>query len=407
LNAVRYQTDNIVGRKHWQVGTILGDANTRAQAAAVIAERTHADIVVYGIVRPTTPGRAEFTPEFYVNRNAASYGGETLGSEQFGKPVQIKLNSDTQDFELKLRLDTLRQFFEALQNHNEGDYVTAQSLYEQALKLIDRQSDRQLAAVIELFLGALQMDMQQAINDQSFAEAERSYRTAWRYWPEYARPYLGRAAILYRQVLADKTRSSEGTKSDLVQFANQDCFAIPDTSLTTNAARLAVALRCYEEARNAPVQTPTMDIAAKTAYGIGAVQFLISERLIDDQWSNAVQSFEVVGQLYDSSDASAKRRLRQLMGHMLIQRGLTIICPPDCANPAGATERGYAQALNYYQQGITLLQEFEPGQTCRDAPGRCYAADHDSIVRYCRALKSMAHSLGKDAEAVRVCPPVW
>jgi tetratricopeptide (TPR) repeat protein len=402
------QAANILGWRAQNVGFVIGDPAAREHAAAEIATQTNADLVVYGIVRRTTPGRAEFVPEFYINRNAASYGSETLGGDQFGKPVPISLNTDVQNTDLGLRLDTLRLFFEALQNHDEGDYQTAQHIYEQALGLADAKNDPRVAAVLHLFLGALQLDIQQRSTDEhSFEEANRQYRAAWTLWPEYARPYLGRAAILYEQALADPTRASAESKAALSQFANQSCFEIPDATLTSNAARLGAALRCYEQARNTSGQTPTMDILTKTAFGIGSAQFLVSNLQIEDRWLDAAHAFDTVAAEYTNAEQPAQQRLRQLMGHALVRRALTIICPPDCEKPTNKTQREYMQALQLYEQGITVLQEYAPKQTCRDAPGSCYPADRDSIARYCQALTSMAHQLNRDTEAARVCPRVW
>jgi serine/threonine protein kinase/tetratricopeptide (TPR) repeat protein len=396
--ALQDQADHIKG---WRdVGFITGDSEQRAAQAEEIARKTNADVVIYGIMIPTTPGRARFAPSFYINeesKSASAYGAEILGSEQFGAPVDFVLDTDQGSVNNAIngRLDILKGFLNGLQNYTAEDFEQAHQEFQTVLERVDIQKNAETAAVIYEFLGALEIEQ----GPERYNQAIEYLTNAWRHWPEYARPYLSKGAILYQYALSsfglavEKSVALEQNGPFTSLSDSMRCFEPAEIPRMTGKDYLNLSLRCYEESRDASGQTPTMDMQPKIALSVGNIYLTLSDQTDEDHWKEASESFSEVITIYESSNDQRKERMRRLAAHAYAKRGLITICYPDCGDPDPKTGQEYEQAVEDYKHALELLQS---PQGCRQDMNRCYPSDVPYIETYQEQLQVLEQHLERD-----------
>jgi predicted metal-dependent hydrolase len=388
FTALQGHADHVAGWRRAQggVGFIAGSREQRAAQAAEAARRTNADVVIYGVVTPTSPGRAKFQPEFYIsaeNKDAAVYGAEILGQDQFGAPSEFSLNADEAQAGIRARIDTLKDFLNGLQNYFAQDYVQAHADFEAALRQIGPGD--QAGAVISLFLGAVN------IETHEYAEAQRWLAQAHQRWPAYARPYLSKGALLYQQAQDQLYRSAPQTQT-LELGSSTSCFEPSEIPPLAPIDKLRLAIRCYDAALADADQTSTIDLEPKVVFSQGGVYFILGDKVSPDYWQAARNAFDRVITIYEQSDPTRQTRLFRIAAQAYARRALIVICLPNCDHPTAKTQREYQQAADDYERAIALLQRPDG---CKTDPRRCYPGDIETIAAYKRQLDVLYGFLGK------------
>ncbi len=443
---------NIRGWDDAGVWTITGTKEERYAQALTIAERMNASIVVYGVIEPTRPGWATFTPEFYVADTGIfpgfSQGVEIIGPEQFGSsieyPVDVVSSRRMQD-NLAPRFAALQHFVRGLQSYAVEDFTYARQDFCLALGLelvgegetahcpdISLPSDCLTGetaathkAVIHLFLGALEH------TEKNYSEAMHHAALAHCIWPEYPRPFLTRAAILYSLALEqhqhEQTHSNPETHPTHTVDAHTTCAELDTVPSLTTDQYLDLALRCYDEAFTAEALlttdlTSSMDMQPKMALSRGGIYFLRADRGEAQYWNQAQATFEQVVNSYcaalDGSpgeNQSAESlcapthaqqpdqqrtqsrlrrddRLRRLAAHAHARLGAIIICKPDCENPARKEPEQYQQAVDHYEKALALLQRTK---ACKENSDKCSLSDVPYIKTYQCQLAAIYRFLGR------------
>ena len=381
--------------KSWRdpnVGFILGDLATQEQQAATIAERTNADIVIYGVIMLTTQGWADFEPRFYIRRPAVPYGSEIFGSEQFGRPISFSLLNDSAQSELQQRIDVMRDFFQGIQDYDFGQYAAARGQLQAALKDAEATNDPQILAIIYTFLGALEYDAQTYVQSGDYLKAIDAFDRAHRLWPAYAKPYLGRAAVLYQR--AREQLSGSLTIATASQRQNLACFDPVSVDQLDIIDQLRLSTGCYEEARSVPGQTQTADIETKVQFSKGELAFVLSMHGGEDRWEEARALFKQVIAAYntpDKLDPTRQMRLQRLAAHSYARLGLMIICYPDCDKPQTKSNAEYTEAAQDYEQAINLLRV---AAGCQEQLSLCNPGDDKIIALYQQQLLRLRERIG-------------
>ncbi len=343
---VNNDENHIRGR---EVGCITGNNETQEEQARKIAEKTNATVVLYGVITPTTTGKASFTPKFYVNteaKDAAMYGAEILGSGQFGTPVEYTLNVDSgEQNEITQRINALRDFLNGLQHYNAENLEDANTAFHDALGVIGE--NKETAAVIHEFLAIVN------IEQGHYITATTHLSQAHNLWSDYARPYLSKGAILYKYGLKSLGLATTGITDTLESATSgitvtltdtMNCFTPPEIPLMSGTDYLHLSWRCYDEASLASGTSPTMDMKPKIALSRGNIDLALSISG-EDRWISATQAFSDVITAYENMDEQGKKRLRRLTGHAYAKRGFI----KHRHNPNAAADD--------YEKALDLLRE--------------------------------------------------
>ena len=176
------------------VRVLSGDTpEARAQAAAELAERVEADVVVFGTVE-SRPGQTDVIPEFFVSSRNLSGAEELSGVYPLDT---IKVNSTDPltvrrqtVSSLQPKILALTQLVLGLSHYQLNEYSEAEALFEEALASWPGTNGR---VVVLSFLGnvnGLQGDLD---------AAEGYFADALSLDPEYARARFGAAEVSFHR----------------------------------------------------------------------------------------------------------------------------------------------------------------------------------------------------------------
>lgn len=307
-----------------ETGPLEGDTPAqRAAAAAELASRIRADIVVYGTLE--LGDRSLFRPEFFVSQAKLGGAEELFGQYELGSLVEASgditrnpvVQRDVRDQVLG-RTRALAEFILGLSYLAVSQPGPALDHFE-AARRAPGWDDRDGKEVLYLLLG----NAAAKLGDMD--EAQRAYDQALALEPEYARARLGQADLLF-------------------QRSRADC-----TAPAVDPAGLRRSLVAFETALEAKVRPALSDISLKASFGRGRAYLCLSQAEVEDRWAEAEQAFEQVVDAYlDGND-----RLRELAAESYANLGLVHL--PAIGDPGAVS--GYRTAAADYARAIDLTRD--------------------------------------------------
>lgn len=224
--------------KRAAIGRVEGDTpEARAQAAAELAERLNAHIVIYGNL-DAQGNVATFTPEFYV-AEVRQEADEVVGPHQLGAPVEMRLPLDPNDprtneylrSRLGSRADALVWFTRALILDLSGQHEAAYEVLRQAESVLTDWQEEEGKEILYYFLGREALFLSQ--QDSAWLEpAEAAFLRSLEINPAYARAHIGLGGVYYQraQFLAPEERLSAPFLDQAIAEYAQAVEAGPEAS---------------------------------------------------------------------------------------------------------------------------------------------------------------------------------
>jgi hypothetical protein len=332
-------------------GTIAAAGeDDQAEAAARLAEKIKADIVVYGVV-VADQDRISFRPQFYISNSNRRFNDaeELLGPHDFGS---ITVEGDPSDFafreklrlQLLARTDALARFVIGLSLYADDQFERAGSFFAEAETGIDWGDRKQ---VLHLFQGST------AAQQGNLLAARAAYSRALAADPEYARGRLGAAEVI-----------------TLMNWRAGCRPGIADPAVLEEAAR------GYTSALQAAHQ-PAVDLRPKVAYGLGRVYLCQSLAGTAERRADAEQQFRAVIAEYQRGTGRLKGLAAESHGFL----GLLYLPVPDDPDPtpeyrraADENQVAVALAAELNDHGLQALYHVRSAHI-HIALGRCAEAD--------------------------------
>lgn len=280
-----------------QVGEVNGrSSEERAFAAASLADRINAHMIIYGAVDISEDGWFAL-PEFYIAETNFYQAEEITGQHQLGRPFPIAGQGNIAGLikasnEMTLRTRVLSQIVIGLSFYAIEDYTKASEAYL-LIDDIEGWDDKGNYPIIPLLLGNA------AVKNDALEAAVSYYQQSVLLDPEYARGYLGVSNLYYRQALLPFEESKNPQDID--------------------QALLSLALQTLETAETAQNQSSSADIGIKIHFERGQIYLsqAISGQL--DSYDAAVQEFNAV---IDGYANGANPRVIELAAESYARLGL-------------------------------------------------------------------------------------
>jgi tetratricopeptide (TPR) repeat protein len=227
------------------VGALAGDtAEARAESAAELAERVHADVVVMGTL-DVGDGFSDLGTEFYLSGRGLTQASELAGvyaldSVELPTSDPIALNRAAADF-LEPKVNALTQMAVGLSHYQLYEYAQAESRFlEAAVAWPGSGNDTNGQEVVFHLLGnvrGLQKDLD---------GAESYYTQALQLQPDYARSRFGLAEVLYQRskgVECDGEGAQDpgGLEDAISQFEAVTGMVAPPQSFLAERSRVEMA----------------------------------------------------------------------------------------------------------------------------------------------------------------------
>ena len=175
-----------------------GEPQSQVESPAALAERLNANMVVYGVITPTSNGFAELTLKFYIAPRLDYDYAEIGGRYQLGQPIPFGLADPGLEVQQQLGRQssalahlTLGLNYELLnQSHPALDaFLKAASFMEDS-------------EVLQFLIGREYLFLAQketAGRAQNEAAAEQAFKEALRLNDRYARAYIGLGGVYFQQ----------------------------------------------------------------------------------------------------------------------------------------------------------------------------------------------------------------
>lgn len=256
---------------------IMGsDRATYTANAALVAQRQHATILVYGIVT-LSDDRTHYQvePQFYVADQSFGYGSEIAGPDRLGKPVAFTLplepiNQEAINGALVGRAQALQFLVDGLSQFYIGQYETAWADFQAATQVQSWEA-AEGQEVIYMLMGAAKLrSFDPAVTDDRDAqmrklmEARDAFSRARDLNPQYARSYLGLGAVALQEAL----------------------MVTP-----TDALKLSEASTWYADGQRASDTPGSAYLHTKLAYGLGQVHLAGFDRKLPGWSSEQARDF--------------------------------------------------------------------------------------------------------------------
>jgi tetratricopeptide (TPR) repeat protein len=192
-------------KKRARIGLIGGQTvEEREQAAAAVAKRIKANVVIYGNLS-TDEGDTTFTPEFYI-AEIIDEADEMVGPHQLGSPIDLKLPIDPHDQvtgvyldkHLGSRTDLLTWFTQGLVYDLAGEHEEAFDVFQQAEAEVRNWENSQGTEVHYYFKGREALFLSR--DDEGWLQdAEEAFNQALDINGDYARAHIGLGGVYYQR----------------------------------------------------------------------------------------------------------------------------------------------------------------------------------------------------------------
>jgi tetratricopeptide (TPR) repeat protein len=322
-------------------GEITGaNAAARAEAAEALAQKIHADLVLYGAVE-TSGARWQILPEFYLAAENFYEAREIIGQHELGTPLELSGSATNSAW----RFEFGKQMFsrsKALSAMSVGlgyfalrQYPTALASFQNGLTTSD-WNDAQGKKVLYLMAGnAAAKTGETYLNQKDFKNAENSFsisqemlNKAIEIDPQYARPYISLANLAYARALIPALTSNSYSAAD--------------------PALLQQCLETLSQAESAQNKPPLADTTEKIHFSRGQCLFLQALAGLSTSFAPALQEFQQVIQAYDTSQ---NQRLREISAESHARLAAIYLL-----------KNNLPQALKEYQTAADLLAAYPERQ---------------------------------------------
>jgi tetratricopeptide (TPR) repeat protein len=215
-------------------------------AAALVADRLGADLVIYGLIDRV----GELTPQFYVSPHVrADIDALLTGNHRVGdQPIQVAQDSRVNvDTDLSLRASAMFYLAAGLTYDTFGRIDKSLKLYRQAEDVLadwpEVGAGKELlyffAGQAALFGAQQERQSDRVAAQELVAEAETAFRQALKSNPDYARAYVGRGSAFYTRL---QLAPSIGDMLDSVEMQQMFDDYAAGRQLAQNAGERVVEL---------------------------------------------------------------------------------------------------------------------------------------------------------------------
>jgi tetratricopeptide (TPR) repeat protein len=291
----------------------------RAQQAISLAERVNAHIVIYGVVEEQG-SNIIISPEFLVATKYIQDAEEILGQHRLGTPIDIADSAENLSslisFNKKLtdRSSALASITLGLFSYFIRDYTSARQFFQQAdsLSSWDASEGKE---VLYILTGNTEA------KDGDLESADLYYQKAIALNHEYARGYIGRATVTFRQAILDSNHVDYDKVSEAISFFNDGLSAKDQPSFS--------------------------HIDFKAQFGLGEASLLLTQAGIENELDAAESHFQfVVNYFLDNPDDLLRERAAQAYAHLGL---IAYIKNKDMSNVG-----------KYYESAASLSIEHNP-----------------------------------------------
>jgi tetratricopeptide (TPR) repeat protein len=302
----------------------------REDAAAALAERIGAHIIIYGVVEQAGDD-PRFAPEFYINYKGfegAEGSEEITGQHELGRPLRVTLPFDADQFQgvenpaLSARAEVLSLITVGLSYYATDDYERALDYFTKA-EATEGWVRTAGKEVVYVLLGNASAGLTSKTQSTEYLTMTREYYDeALEISPTYARAKIGQAGTLYTTALGDP--------------------AVPSWD-TVDLEKLDEAAAAYEAALNLGDPPESANIETKVHFGLGQV-YLVRAMVVGDDWLiQAEAEFEQVVEAYEGGNT----RITNHAGHAHARLGAI-------ARLRGATDA----AVEHYTRATELASPY-------------------------------------------------
>ena len=334
-----------ITQKRTRIGVIPGEtAQVRWANACSLAQKIHADVVIYGNL-PASSASGNFVPEFAIcnNINLRVDADEIVGVHQViqGLPVQLIQNMGSQDANLAVNIqinawsNTLSLFSIGIMYDLQGHPDLALKVFQQARDQVGNSSDT-AAEVLWFFIGRedLTLSVQDAQNPTSnvarqarLADAEGAFKEALQIDPGYARADIGLGSVNFSlaqdQNSPDRLTHPElGTAIQAYQTALAGAASSPG-ALIDAKARLGLASAWILQGE---AQRDTGQMAAANAsfnQAIQAVAASLQAVITAKQYRVLAQAYLTLGEAYHEQGHLAQLQNDKTSAQALFEKAST------------------------------------------------------------------------------------
>jgi tetratricopeptide (TPR) repeat protein len=323
-----------------RVPRILGDTAQREAQVQRIAERTGADVVIYGYITDNTERNLTIVPEFYFSPATIEQEPELAASGTLRSRISYLKDFDDTSSELSERFSLMRHFIRGLGQYLVNNLDDARQAFEMAIDQIPDNADRD-----ENYASLYILAANVAIRQDDYAQALTWYTAPLDMRPTYARALSGRGAVFYQMAL-DQHQGIALTDRPLA--SGVDCRAeTPDSTY----GLLQLAEICFQEAEATDDKPAGSDAYEKVLFNLGQLYAFMSQAGYADRWADAERYLAELTAIYEqeADEAPKKDRIRQIAAQAYALRGLHLL---ETDRSAAALD----QAEAHYQRAIELLE---------------------------------------------------
>ncbi len=287
--------------KNVKFGVIKGNTpKDREQAAAALATKVGAHMVIYGNVNRTAP--AGLALEFYITPDLKPETSTIIGHYLLGRPIPVPLSDQTSGLlsniaigdNLKTRTSALFYLTAGLTFDLLGRPHDALAIFKQAETSLTSWQDADGKEVLYFFIGreALFLD-----NDKA---AEQAVRKALAIEPDYARAQIVLGGVFYRraQRLPPAKRLLQPSALEIALTNYQQSVALAEQTqdpLMQSIARLALALALRTAGQTYYVNKDFVNANASFDKATTTIQGLIQPLVDAQQYRLLAQAYLALG----------------------------------------------------------------------------------------------------------------
>lgn len=305
-----------------RIGVIDGKTpEIRAQKASELAQKIHAHMIIYGIVK-AEKNQTTITPEFYLDTSGFYEGAEIIG--QYSGNIALPLANTprwTYEFNKKMRTqaNVISSFSQGLSLFAVQDYAGALKIF-QAIDKIEDWNDNEGRKTLYALTGFA------AGKVKDFDLTEEMLKKSLILDPEYARPYIGLANLAYLRALLPIEKTNKPADADFELLQQCDAY--------------------LKYARNAIHKPPLAEVETKIHFSQGQCNLMKTYSGHDTSYTQAIGDFHYV---IDAYNKGANLRVQEMAGESYARLGLIY----ELTNqPVMAGEN--------YQKAADTLQEISP-----------------------------------------------